>query len=126
MIRNRQVINVYDSTTLLYLHSSRVNIELIYHPELCMHLSIGEVIQKEVMGYKIINNLLDGFCTAYNKKENGTASNYDELLLKLLPERFQFQKKNLYDRLMHICHFVSLLTDGKALELYKTIEANKS
>ena len=85
-----------------------------------------EVIQKEVMGYKIINNLLDGFCTAYNKKENSTASNYDELLLKLLPERFQFQKKNLYDRLMHICHFVSLLTDGKALELYKTIEANKS
>jgi dGTPase len=85
-----------------------------------------EVIQKEVMGYKIINNLLDGFCTAYNKKENGMASNYDELLLKLLPERFQFQKKNLYDRLLHICHFVSLLTDGKALELYKTIQANKS
>jgi dGTPase len=85
-----------------------------------------EVIQKEVMGYKIINNLLDGFCTAYNKKENDTASNYDELLLKLLPERFQFQKKNLYDRLLHICHFVSLLTDGKALELYKTIQANKS
>ena len=85
-----------------------------------------EVIQKEVMGYKIINNLLDGFCTAYNKKENGTASNYDELLLKLLPERFQFQKKNLYDRLLHICHFVSLLTDGKALESYKTIQANKS
>jgi dGTPase len=85
-----------------------------------------EVIQKEVMGYKIINNLLDGFCTAYNKKENGTATNYDELLLKLLPERFQFQKKNLYDRLLHICHFVSLLTDGKALELYKTIQANKS
>lgn len=84
-----------------------------------------DVIQKEVMGYKIINNLLDSFCTAYNKKENGTASNYDELLLKLLPERFQFQKENLYDRLLHICHFVSLLTDGKALELYKTIQANK-
>jgi len=84
-----------------------------------------EVIQKEVMGYKIINSLLDGFCTAYNKKVNGTASNYDELLLKLLPERFQFQKVNLYDRLLHICHFVSLLTDGKALELYKTIQANK-
>ena len=85
-----------------------------------------EVIQKEVMGYKIINSLLDGFCTAYNKKVNGTASNYDELLLKLLPERFQFQKESLYDRLLHICHFVSLLTDGKALELFKTIQANKS
>ena len=85
-----------------------------------------EVIQKEVMGYKIINSLLDGFCTAYNKKVNGTASNYDELLMKLLPERFQFQKESLYDRLLHICHFVSLLTDGKALELFKTIQANKS
>ena len=85
-----------------------------------------DVIQKEVMGYKIINSLLDGFCTAYNKKVSGTASNYDELLLKLLPERFQFQKENLYDRLLHICHFVSLLTDGKAFELYKTIQANKS
>lgn len=84
-----------------------------------------EVIQKEVMGYKIINSLLDGFCTAYNKKVNGTASNYDELLMKLLPERFQFQKESLYDRLLHICHFVSLLTDGKALELFKTIQANK-
>jgi dGTPase len=84
-----------------------------------------EVIQKEVMGYKIINSLLDGFCNAYNKKVNGNASNYDELLLKLLPERFQFQKESLYDRLLHICHFVSLLTDGKALELYKTIQANK-
>lgn len=84
-----------------------------------------EVIQKEVMGYKILNSLLDGFCTAYNKKVNGTASNYDELLLKLLPERFQFQKENLYDRLLHICHYVSLLTDGKALELYNTIQAKK-
>lgn len=83
-----------------------------------------EVIQKEIMGYKIITSLLDSFCTAYNRKVSGTASNYDELLLKLLPERFQFQKENLYDRLLHICHFVSLLTDGKAFELYKTIQAN--
>jgi dGTPase len=85
-----------------------------------------EVIHKEVMGYKVINSLLDSFCTATNKKENGTASNYDALLLKLLPERFQFQRENLYDRLLHICHFVSLLTDGKAVELFKTIQANKS
>ncbi len=85
-----------------------------------------EVIHKEVIGYKVIHNLLDSFCTATNKKENGTASNYDELLLKLLPERFQFQKENLYDRLLHVCHFVSLLTDGKAVELFKTIQANKS
>lgn len=85
-----------------------------------------EVLHKEVMGYKVINNLLDSFCTATNKKERGIASNYDELLLKLLPERFQFQKEQLYDRLLHVCHFVSLLTDGKAVALHNTIQANKS
>lgn len=85
-----------------------------------------EVIQKEVMGYKVLNSLLDNFCSATNRKENCTATNYDELLLKLLPERFQAQKENLYQRLLQICHFVSLLTDGKAVELYKTIQANKS
>jgi len=84
-----------------------------------------EVIQKEVMGYKVIHSLLDSFCSAINKKENHVASNYDELLLKLLPERFQFKRENVYDRLLHICHFVSLLTDGKAVELYKIIQATK-
>jgi dGTPase len=85
-----------------------------------------EVIHKEIMGYKVINTLLDCFCDAYNKKVSGTASNYDELLLKLLPERYHYQKENLYERLLHICHYISMLTDGKALELFKTIQANKS
>lgn len=81
-----------------------------------------EVIEKEVVGYQVINTLLDKFCTAYNNKFEGRASNYDELILKLLPEKFVTEKMNLYERLMHICHFVSLLTDGKALQLFKTIQ----
>jgi len=85
-----------------------------------------EVIHKEIMGYKIINTLLDTFCDAYIKKANGTASNYDNLILKLLPERYQYEKETVYDRLQHICHYVSMLTDGKALELFKTIQSNKS
>jgi hypothetical protein len=31
----------------------------------------------------------------------------------------------LYERLLHICHFISLLTDGNALLFYKTITAKK-
>ena len=74
-----------------------------------------EVIEKELTGYQVINNLLDRFVTAYNNKYNGTATNYDELLLKVLPERHLVEKETLYERLLHICHFVSMLTDGKAL-----------
>lgn len=85
-----------------------------------------EVVQKEVVGYKIINTLLDKFCTAYHNTIEGKASNYDTIILKLLPERFQFQKETIYGQLLHICHFVSLLTDGKALEMYNIIEANRN
>ncbi|MBY8963498.1 deoxyguanosinetriphosphate triphosphohydrolase [Flavobacterium sp. D11R37] len=80
-----------------------------------------EVVEKEVIGYRIINTLLDTFCTAYNNKFEGKESNYDKLVLKMLPERFVTDKMNLYDRLLHICHFVSTLTDGKAVLLYNTI-----
>jgi len=74
-----------------------------------------EVIEKELTGYQIINNLLDRFITAYNSKFDGTSTNYDTLLLKVLPEKHWIEKETLYERLLHICHFVSMLTDGKAL-----------
>ncbi len=80
-----------------------------------------EVIEKEVVGYQVINTLLDKFCTAYNNKFDGKSSNYDELILKLLPEKFVTEKMSLYERLMHICHFVSMLTDGKAVQFFKII-----
>ncbi|MEZ4786557.1 MAG: deoxyguanosinetriphosphate triphosphohydrolase [Flavobacterium haoranii] len=81
-----------------------------------------EVIEKEVMGYNVISSLLDVFCTAFNNKMEGNESNYNKIVLKLLPERFLSEQESIYQRLLHICHFVSLLTDGKALELYKLIK----
>ncbi len=84
-----------------------------------------EVIEKEVVGYQIIQTLLDKFITAYNNKAEGKESNYDKLLLKLLPERHNLEKESLYERLLHICHYVSLLTDGNALKLYETIMGRK-
>ncbi len=83
-----------------------------------------EVIEKELSGYQMINNLLDKFITAYNNNHEGKATNYDKLLLKILPEKHHpdalLEKESLYERLLHICHFISMLTDGKAL-LYNDI-----
>lgn len=80
-----------------------------------------EVVEKELTGYQIINTLLDRFITAYNNKYDGTASNYDNLLLKVLPEKHLVEKESLYERLLNICHFVSMLTDGKALIYNKMV-----
>jgi dGTPase len=82
-----------------------------------------EVIEKELSGYQIINNLLDKFITAYNNTYDGKATNYDKLLMKILPEKHHLEKESLYDRLLHICHYISMLTDGKAVELNKIVTA---
>ncbi|MFK7000800.1 deoxyguanosinetriphosphate triphosphohydrolase [Flavobacterium oreochromis] len=84
-----------------------------------------EVIEKEINGYQIINNLLDKFITAYNNKFEGVETNFDKLLLKILPEKHNIEKETLYERLLHICHFVSMLTDGNAL-LYSKMISTKN
>ena len=82
-----------------------------------------EVIEKELSGYQIINNLLDKFITAYNNNHVGNPTNYDKLLLKILPEKHHLEKESLYERLLHICHFISMLTDGKAVQLNQIVTA---
>lgn len=84
-----------------------------------------EVIEKEIVGYEILQTLLHKFITAVNNQYHHSLSNYDKLILKMLPEKFQTEKDTLYQRLLQICHYVSLLTDGKALELFETINGRK-
>lgn len=83
-----------------------------------------EVVEKEVAGYKIIADLLHVFVTALNNKHDGTASNYDNLILNLLPEKYQEERTNLYDRIMQICSYVAGLSDGYAIRLHKKIAGN--
>ena len=85
-----------------------------------------EVIEKELTGYQIINTLLDKFITAYCNNIDGTATNYDKLLLRLLPEKHQHEKESMYEKMLHICHFISLLTDGNALIYYRNISGDKN
>ncbi len=84
-----------------------------------------EVIEKELVGYQIIQTLLDKFIVAFNNKFEGKVSNYDQLILKMLPEKHHLEKENLYERLLHICHYISMLTDGNALRLYETLQGAK-
>lgn len=84
-----------------------------------------EVIEKEIIGYKVIHTLLDTFITAYLNSLNNQATNYDALVLNLIPEKYKAAQASVYLQLLAICQFVSLLTDGKAIEMYKIISANR-
>ncbi|MCF6349735.1 MAG: deoxyguanosinetriphosphate triphosphohydrolase [Flavobacteriaceae bacterium] len=75
------------------------------------------VIEKEIAGYYVITNILDTFINAINNNYENNASNYDEIIIHLLPEKYQKLKNSLYERLLQICCFVSSLSDTSAILL---------
>ncbi|WP_440069130.1 deoxyguanosinetriphosphate triphosphohydrolase [Tenacibaculum discolor] len=85
-----------------------------------------EVVEKEVAGYKIIADLLDVFVTALNNKFDSRQSNYDKLVLNLIPQEYQQEKESLYDRIMQISSYVAGLSDGYAIRLHRKIMGNIS
>jgi dGTPase len=82
-----------------------------------------EVIEKEIVGYHI-QTLLDKFITAYNNKYNGNASNYDALILKLLPEKHHYEKQIcMRDCFISVISFLYWRTE--CFELFETINGKK-
>lgn len=83
-----------------------------------------DVIEKEIAGYKIIADLLDVFVTALNNHHLGKSTNYDKLLLNMLPVEFKVTTDNVYDRIMNICSYVSRMSDSYAIRIHKKITGN--
>jgi len=83
-----------------------------------------EVVEKEVAGYKIIADLLDIFVTALNNHHLGAPSNYDSLLLNLLPKEFRITSASTYERIMAICTYVSRMSDSYAIRIHKKIQGS--
>jgi dGTPase len=83
-----------------------------------------EVVEKEVAGYRIIADLLDVFVTALNNTFDGNPSNFDKLVLNLLPEEYKIDNVNLYDRIMQVCSYVSRISDSYAIRMHKKLTGN--
>ena len=82
----------------------------------------AEVVDKEIAGYGVINTLLKVYTVAVNNCYENTASNYDKLILKGLPKTLKVDQDSLYERLLSVCHYVSLLSDSQAILSYKKIK----
>jgi len=91
----------------------KLSVEKIYQSK--------EVIDKEITGYKVISKLLDTYISAVNNSYNNCQTNYDELIMKVLPETIDFSNQTLYFRLLNVCHYVALLSDSNAILSYKKI-----
>ena len=92
----------------------RLSIEKIYNAD--------EVIDKEISGFEILNELLSRFILSVNNNYNNTPSSYDKLLLRLLPKEVDILNDSIYTRVMNVCYFISLFSDKKAVLTYKKIK----
>ena len=86
----------------------------------------NEVVEKEIAGYRIIADLLAVFVTALNNKFDGNQSNFDKLVLNLLPEEYQSTTHSLYNRILQVCSYVSRISDSYAIRLHKKLTGNIS
>jgi dGTPase len=91
----------------------KVSVENIYQS--------NEVIEKEIAGYEIINQLLKCFSTTVFNAYSGNLSNYDKLILKVFPKTLTINPDDLYDNLLAICNYVSKLSDSNAMLTYKKL-----
>ena len=82
----------------------------------------NDVVEKEIAGYTIIADLLDVFISAINNSYNNTASNYDSLILLLIPDNYKEIKSDLYQRILNICNLIANFSDRNAILLHKKIK----
>ena len=80
-----------------------------------------EVINKEIAGYEILNQLLKSFGKMAYQYFDENMSSYDKLLLGILPETVKLSNDSLYQNLIAICLYISKLSDTNAMLLHKKL-----
>jgi dGTPase len=91
----------------------KLSVDKIYHSQ--------EVVEKEIAGYKIISDILDVYSGALVREKEGTASNYDHLMLTTLPEFHRKSDLDLYGLLLNSCCYVASLSDSSAVHIHNKI-----
>ncbi|WP_179344356.1 deoxyguanosinetriphosphate triphosphohydrolase [Winogradskyella ursingii] len=83
-----------------------------------------EVINKEIAGYEILNQLLNALGNMAFNYYDGNVSNYDKLLRNSLPQTVLITEDHLYTNLMSVCLYVSKLSDTNAMLLHQKLKGN--
>ncbi len=81
-----------------------------------------DVTQKEIAGYRILNELLDSFTHAIERINQGKSTNFDKLIARTFLKDLNYQDKNTEDWLIDCCSFVASLTDGEAVRIHRKLK----
>ena len=94
----------------------KLSIENIYQSK--------DVIDKEIAGFKVINELLNIFTTAVSNNFVGKPSNFDNLILKVFPKNIDIKQDTLYQNLLSVCFYISKLSDRNAILTFNKLKGN--
>ncbi len=84
----------------------------------------AEVLDKEIAGYTVINELLNTFTKSVINNIRGELSNLDKLILKVLKPNIDLSKASVYDNLLSVCCYVSKMSDSNAMLTYQKLRGN--
>jgi dGTPase len=84
-----------------------------------------EVIEKEIAGYRIIADILEGYTNALVRSKLGNATNYDRLLITTLPPRYRTTEGSLYAILLNSSCYVASLSDSAAVHIHNKIQGRQ-
>lgn len=92
----------------------KVSVEKVYKSQ--------EVVNKEIAGYKVLTTLLDVFTKAVENHVKGEERHFDKLILAGTPLKKEYP--SAYDYLIEVCNYISRLTDGNAMNLFKKVSGD--
>lgn len=122
MDNETSILNGAFETALLDVSQYKAQIKDIINLSVKNVYRSKEVINKEIAGYEILNQLLNAHGNlAYNYYTNNV-SHFDKLLASLLPETIKLADLSLYDNLMAVCLYISKLSDTNALLLHQKLK----
>jgi len=82
-----------------------------------------EVIDKEIVGFMVIDDLLNIFTSTISNNFTGNLSSFDKLILKVLPKNLNIHDE-LYDSLLAVCFYISKLSDRNAILTHNKLKGN--
>lgn len=87
----------------------------------CIYIS-RPVVEIQLAGHRVLSGLMHTYCCSIaNTHGRDRISRADEMVLALLPKRYQNRRTDLYQKLLGVCDYISGMTDSYAVSLYQKL-----
>ncbi len=123
--REEDILNGSMDTALLDQSKYKAQIEDIIQLSVERIYRSQEVLEKEIAGYRILSDILEVSTGALMRKKEGSASNYDRLMINSLPELYRNTEGTAYELLLRASSYVASLSDGMAVHVHNKISGKQ-